>query len=79
MPIPVDPNVRMQLLIPQSLKSDVEAFADQHNMSANEAMRILVRRGMTVEGERFSAVHLLDEFSFQVRELAALAALSKNR
>ena len=65
--------IRMQLLVSQHLKEDVEAFATEHDMSANEAMRILVRRGLAASGKPFTASQLLEEFTHLVRDLEARA------
>lgn len=72
--------VRMQLLVPPDLKAEIEAFGSANGLSANEAMRVLTRRGLSVSGSTVSAAHLAEELSFRVRDMERklLALTSKD-
>ena len=65
--------IRMQLLVSADLKQDIEAFAVKHSLSANEAMRLLTRRGLEVSGQPRTASQLLTEMGFLIRDLEARA------
>ena len=69
----VQPMARLQLLVPDDLKADIEIFAEDHGMSVNEAARILVRRGLAASDQDFTASALIDEFTHIVRDLEARA------
>lgn len=67
------PMARMQLLVPDELKTAIEIFANDHGMSANEAARILLRRGLAASGQNFTAGALLDQLTHIIRNLEARA------
>ena len=45
------PMARMQLLLPSDLKGEIEQFAEEQGLSANEAIRVLSRRGLNASGK----------------------------
>ena len=45
------PMARMQLLLPPDLKAEIEQFAEEQGLSANEAIRVLSRRGLNASGK----------------------------
>lgn len=60
------PMARMQLLLPHELKADVdkadvERFAAGQGISANEAIRLLCRRGLDVSGQAPPVSALVEE------------------
>jgi hypothetical protein len=63
------PMARMQLLLPPDLKSAIEQFAEEHGVSANEAVRLLSRRGLDASGKTQPVEALLDELSYRVRDM----------
>jgi len=69
---------RMQLLLPHELKAEIEAFAAQHGVSANEALRLLTRRGLDASGNLPPVSALVDELGQRVRELEQRLARAEN-
>lgn len=63
------PMARMQLLLPPDLKAEIEEFAEEHGVSANEAVRLLSRRGLDASGKTQPVEALLDELSYRVRDM----------
>ena len=46
------PMARMQVLLPPELKAEIERFAEEQGLSANEAIRVLSRRGLSTTTTR---------------------------
>jgi len=67
--VPIQPMARLQLLVPDELKAEIEAFAREHSMSVNEAARVLVWRGLAASDKDFTASALLDEFAHIIKDL----------
>jgi len=63
------PMARMQLLLPPDLKAEIEEFAKEHRVSANEAVRLLSRRGLDASGKAQPVEALLDELTHRVRDM----------
>jgi hypothetical protein len=63
------PMARMQLLLPPDLKAEIERFAREQGLSANEAIRVLSRRGLDVSGQAAPVSVLVDELGYRVRDL----------
>ena len=63
------PMARMQLLLPPDLKAEIEEFAEEHGVSANEAVRLLSRRGLDASGKAQPVEALLDELTYRVRDM----------
>ena len=63
------PMARMQLLLPHELKADVERFAEGQGVSANEAIRVLCRRGLEASGQAPPVSVLVEELGYRVRDL----------
>ncbi|WP_295393265.1 hypothetical protein [uncultured Thiodictyon sp.] len=60
---------RMQLLLPADLKAEVERFAEDQGLSANEAIRLLSRRGLSASGQTPPVSVLVEELGYRVRDL----------
>jgi hypothetical protein len=73
------PMARMQLLLPPELKTEIEAFAAAHGVSANEAIRLLTRRGLDASGHLPPVSALVEELGQRVRELEQRLARLENR
>jgi antitoxin component of RelBE/YafQ-DinJ toxin-antitoxin module len=63
------PMARMQLLLPPELKTEIEQFAEEQGMSANEAIRLLARRGLSASGKAAPVETLLEELGYRVRDM----------
>jgi len=63
------PMARMQLLLPPELKTEIEQFAEEQGMSANEAIRLLARRGLSASGKAIPVETLLEELGYRVRDM----------
>lgn len=63
------PMARMQLLLPSDLKAEIEQFAEEQGLSANEAIRLLSRRGLSASGKPAPVGALLEELGYRVRDL----------
>jgi metal-responsive CopG/Arc/MetJ family transcriptional regulator len=63
------PMARMQVLLPQDLKAEIELFAKEQGVSANEAIRVLSRRGLTASGKVAPVSFLVEELGYRVRDL----------
>jgi hypothetical protein len=63
------PMARMQLLLPPELKAEIEEFAEEQGLSANEAVRLLSRRGLNASGKAPPVESLLEELGYRVRDL----------
>jgi hypothetical protein len=63
------PMARMQLLLPQDLKTEIEHFAKEQGLSANEAIRVLSRRGLNASGKAPPVSVLVEELGYRVRDL----------
>ena len=63
------PMARMQLLLPPDLKTEIEQFAEEQGLSANEAIRVLSRRGLNASGKAPPVSTLLEELGYRVRDL----------
>jgi hypothetical protein len=61
--------IRMQVLLPPGLKAEIERFAEDQGLSANEAIRILSRRGLSISGQAQPVSVLVDELGYRVRDL----------
>jgi hypothetical protein len=59
----------MQLLLPPDLKAEIERFAEEQGLSANEAIRVLSRRGLNASGKAPPASVLVEELGYRVRDL----------
>ncbi|MGB5832540.1 MAG: hypothetical protein WBG92_11190 [Thiohalocapsa sp.] len=63
------PMARVQLLLPPELKTEIEQFAEEQGMSANEAIRLLTRRGLSASGKATPVETLLEELGYRVRDM----------
>lgn len=63
------PMARMQLLLPPDLKAEIERFAKEQGLSANEAIRLLSRRGLNASGKAPPVSVLVEELGYRVRDL----------
>ncbi|MBK5938063.1 hypothetical protein [Halochromatium roseum] len=63
------PMARMQLLLPPELKAEIEQFAEEQGLSANEAIRLLSRRGLSASGKTAPVDVLLEELGYRIRDL----------
>ena len=63
------PMARMQLLLPPDLKAEIEQFAEEQGLSANEAIRVLSRRGLNASGKAPPVSTLLEELGYRLRDL----------
>ncbi len=63
------PMARMQLLLPRDLKADIERFAGGQGISANEAIRVLCRRGLDASGRAPPLSVLVEELGYRVHDL----------
>lgn len=70
---------RLQLLVPPELKDDIETWAGRQNMSVNEAMRVLVRRGLAASAVPLSASGMVDDLGHLVRALEATVAAQRKQ
>ena len=60
---------RMQLPLPQELKADIERFDAGQGISANEAIRLLCRRGLAACGQAPPVSVVVVAVGHRVREL----------
>jgi len=63
------PMARMQLLLPSDLKGEIEQFAEEQGLSANEAIRVLSRRGLNASGKVPPVSNLVEELGYRIRDL----------
>ena len=63
------PMARMQVLLPPELKAEIEHFAAEQGLSANQAIRVLSRRGLSVSGQAQPVSVLIEELGYRVRDL----------
>jgi hypothetical protein len=63
------PMIRMQVLLPADLKAEIERFAEDQGLSANEAIRVLSRRGLSISGQAPPVSVLVEELGYRVRDL----------
>lgn len=63
------PMIRMQVLLPSDLKAEIERFAEEQGLSANEAIRVLTRRGLSISGQAQPVSVLVEELGYRVRDL----------
>ena len=63
------PMIRMQVLLPPDLKAEIERFAEEQGLSANEAIRVLSRRGLSISGQAQPVSVLVEELGYRVRDL----------
>ena len=68
------PMARMQLLLPPELKAEIESFAGERGISANEAIRVLTRLGLDASGNQPPVSALVDHLGLRVRELESRLA-----
>jgi len=60
---------RMQILMPHTLKADLETYADRRELSLNEAVRILLQLGLGQSRDNSSASQMAAALLERVRAM----------